>query len=71
MKKVILSAAMFMFTCGSFVVNAQEPIKPEQQPTEQQPTEQTEPAKEETQKEETTTEAPAEEAPAQTEKVSE
>ena len=66
MKKVILSAAMFMFVCGSFVANAQDPVKPEQQPTEQ-----SEPAQEEAQTEEATTETPAEEASAQTEEVSE
>ena len=49
MKKLILSVTMFMFVCGSFVANAQDPVKPEKPETEQN-----EPAKEEkTEKEET------------------
>ena len=71
MKKVILSAAMFMFVCGSLVANAQDPVKPEQPCTEQAEPAKEEAQAEEAQTEEATTEAPAEEAPAQTEEVSE
>lgn len=71
MKKVILSAAMFVFVCGSFVANAQDPVKKEQPATEQAEPAKEESAKEETQTEEATPEAPAEEAPAPTEEASE
>ena len=65
MKKVILSVMMFMFVCGSFVANAQDPVKPEKPTTEKNET----PSEEKEQKsEESTEEAPAQEekAPAET-----
>ena len=51
MKKLVLVAALFMFVCGgSFVANAQDPVKTQQQQPATEKTEEpkaTEPAKEE------------------------
>ena len=53
MKKLVLVAALFMFVCGgSFLANAQDPVKTQQ------------PATEEPKAEEPKTEAPATETPA-------
>ena len=67
MKKLVLVAALFMFVCGgSFLANAQDPVKTQQPATEKtEEPKATEPAKEEPKAEEPKTEAPATETPAQ------
>ncbi len=67
MKKLILSVTMFMFVCGSFVANAQEPVKTEQPATEQTEQVAEEQTEEKTEKEESTQEAPAQEETQETE----
>ena len=68
MKKLVLVAALFMFVCGgSFVANAQDPVKTQQQQPATEKTEEpkaTEPAKEEPKAEEPKAEEPKAEAPA-------
>ena len=68
MKKLVLVAALFMFVCGgSFVANAQDPVKTQQQQPATEKTEEpkaTEPAKEVPKAEEPKAEEPKAEAPA-------
>ena len=68
MKKLVLVAALFMFVCGgSFLANAQDPVKTQQQQPATEKTEEpkaTEPAKEEPKAEEPKAEAPASSTPA-------
>lgn len=68
MKKLVLVAALFMFVCGgSFVANAQDPVKTQQQQPATEKTEEpkaTESAKEEPKAEEPKAEEPKAEAPA-------
>ena len=68
MKKLVLVAALFMFVCGgSFVANAQDPVKTQQQQPATEKTEEpkaTEPAKEEPKAEEPKAEDPANGTPA-------
>ena len=69
MKKLVLVAALFMFVCGgSFVANAQDPVKTQQQQPATEKTEEpkaTEPAKEEPKAEAPANGTPATETPAQ------
>ena len=62
MKKLVLVAALFMFVCGgSFVANAQDPVKTQQQQPATEKTEEpkaTEPAKEEPKAEEPKAKSP-------------
>ena len=63
MKKLVLVAALFMFVCGgSFVANAQDPVKTQQQQPATGNTE--EPKTEEPKAEEPKAEQPAANAPA-------
>ena len=68
MKKLVLVAALFMFVCGgSFVANAQDPVKTQQQQPATGNTEEpktAEPAKEEPKTEEPKAEEPKAEQPA-------